>query len=194
MATATRLTLEEWLARPDTEPAGEFVDGEVHQKPMPNLAHYILAGLFVELLRGHVRRLNLGLVGPELRCVFGPLTGRRGYVPDVAFVSHARLPVADARALVPFPFPPDLAVEILSPDQDVARFARKLRFCLRHGVRLIWVVDPIAETVAVHRPGVEPVTLRVGDTLDGADVLPGFTLALAAVFAELRLSGGQEDA
>jgi hypothetical protein len=52
------------------------------------------------------------------------------------------------RALVPLPFPPDLAIEILSPDQDMERLAR------------------------------------------GADVLPGFALTLATVFAELRLSGG----
>jgi Uma2 family endonuclease len=89
MATAMRLSLKEWLARPDTEPASEFVDGEVHQKPMPNLAHYILAGFLVARLHSYVRRLNLGLVGPELRCVFGPLSGRRGYVPDVAPLSAA---------------------------------------------------------------------------------------------------------
>lgn len=78
MATSTRISLEDWLDQPDTEPSSEFVCGEVIQKPMPNLPRFILAGLFVELLHRHVRRHNLGLVGPELRCVFGPLTGRRG--------------------------------------------------------------------------------------------------------------------
>jgi Uma2 family endonuclease len=94
---------------------------------------------------------------------------------------------------VPFPFPPDLAIEILSPDQNMDRFARKLRFCLRHGVRLIWVVGPSAESVTVYRPAADPVTLRGGDTLDGEGILPGFSLPVAAIFAELRLSGERAD-
>ena len=187
MATAIRMSLDEWLARPDTEPSSEFVRGEVLQKPMPNLPHYVIAGFLVSLLWTHARRLSLGLVGPELRCVFGPVSGRRGYVPDIAFISRERLPPGDARSLVPFRVPPDLAIEILSPDPEMDRFLEKLRYYLRHGVRLVWVVDPIAETVTVHRPGADPITLGVGDTLTGDDVLPEFTLPVAAIFAELRL-------
>ena len=53
---------------------------------------------------------------------------------------------------------------------------------LSHGVRLCWVVDPDTRTIDVHRPGVAVVTLGEDDTLDGGDVLPGFTCAVAAVF------------
>lgn len=189
MAATVRPTLDEWLTRPDTEPASEYVCGEVLQKPMPDLPHAILAGLLIELLRPYVRRLNLGLVAPELRCVFGPPSGTRGYVPDVAFISRARLPHGDARALVPFRAAPDVAIEILSPDPQMGRFSEKIQFYLRHGVRLVWVVDPVAETVTVHQPAADPFTLGTGDTLDGGDLLPGFTLPVADVFAELMLGG-----
>jgi hypothetical protein len=54
-------------------------------------------------------------------------------------------------------------------------------------VRLVWVVDPDAETVTVLRPDADPRTHGVGDTLDGAGVLPGFTLPVAGIFAELQL-------
>ncbi len=103
MASAIRISLDEWLAQPETKPAGEFVCGEVLQKPMPNFPHYLLSGFMLNALWAHVRRHKLGFVGPELRCVFGPMSGRRGYVPDVAFVRRERLTGGDARELVPFP-------------------------------------------------------------------------------------------
>lgn len=62
-------------------------------------------------------------------------------------------------------------------------------FYLRHGVRLVWVVDPRAETVTVHRPDADAFTLGAGDVLDGGDVLPGFILPVADIFAELKLDG-----
>lgn len=186
MTATVRLTLDEWLARPDTEPSSEFVCGEVLQKPMPNLPHFILARFLVVVLDAHIKRLRLGLVGPELRCIFGP-PGTHGYVPDVSFVSRSRLKGRDARDMVPLLGAPDLAIEVLSPDQHMGRFTEKIQFYLRHGVRLVWVVDPIAETVTVHQPDADSFTLSAGDTLDGGDVLPGFTLPIADIFAELTL-------
>lgn len=189
MGTTVRISLDEWLAQPDTEPSSEFICGEVLQKPMPNFPHYLLSGFLLYVVGVHVRSHNLGFVGPELRCVFGPLSGRRGYVPDIAFVSRGRIPRGDARSLVPFPYPPDMAIEVLSPDQNIGRFTEKVQFYLRHGVRLVWVVDPIAETVTVHRPDDDPVTLSAGDTLDGVDVVPGFTLPVSDIFAQLTFDG-----
>lgn len=189
MTTITGLTLDEWLKLPETKPASEYARGEVLQKPMPNFPHYLLAGYFIDVLRAFVRRDNLGFVGPELRCVFGPQSGRRGYVSDVVFISRARISATDARRLVPFREPPDLAVEVLSPDQQIDWFTEKIEFYLQHGVRLIWVVDPLAETVTVHRPEAEQDTLRAGDTLTGGDVLPGFSVPVADIFSELQLAG-----
>lgn len=189
MATKTKdkLTLAEFLARPETKPAREFVCGEVFRKPMPDLPHSLVQSFFLVMLPAFIRPRALGRCGAELRCIFGPAGEERGYVPDVVFISRARLPHGDARAVVPFRAAPDLAIEVLSPRQRMDRFRTKLSFYLEHGVRLVWVVDPRAETVTVHRPGADPVVVRAGDTLDGADLLPGFTLPVADIFAELRL-------
>jgi hypothetical protein len=55
---------------------------------------------------------------------------------------------------------------------------------LQRGACFVWVVWPTRRQVDVWTPGQEvPMTLSVGDTLDGADVLPGFTYALADLFA-----------
>ena len=188
MTTKPKLTLDEFLALPETEPASEYVCGEVIQKPTPTFAHSLLQAFFVVVLSQFLRTSGLGWrVGPELRCVFGPPGRERPYVPDVVVISRERLPEGDTRRVVPFRAPPDVAIEILSPDQPMGRFTDKIDFYLRHGVRLIWVVDPPAETVTVHAPDADPVTLTVDDTLDGGTVLPGFTVAVADIFAELHI-------
>jgi Uma2 family endonuclease len=61
---------------------------------------------------------------------------------------------------------------------------------LNAGVRLVWVVYPEDRQVVVYRPGEAAATLGVGDTLDGGDVLPGFSVALAALFAVLDSTAG----
>jgi Uma2 family endonuclease len=62
-----------------------------------------------------------------------------------------------------------------------------LRFYLLHGVRLVWVVDPIAQTITVYAPGAgDERVLQSGDTLDGGDVLPGFSVQVDEVMAQLR--------
>lgn len=187
MATTTRLTLDEFLALPDTEPASEYACGEVTQKPMPGLSRYFLCQLIALRLGLFVRERKLGRIGPELRCIFGEPGSERTFVPDIAFVSWERLPRGDARAVRQFRSAPDMAIEVLSPGQGMTRFLAKIAFYLRHGVRLVWVVDPETETVTALSPGTDPQTLGRGDALDGGDVLPGLRLGIDEIFAELMV-------
>ena len=187
MTTTARLTLEQFLALPDTEPASEYACGEVIQKPMPGLTHYVIQHFFDLVLGLFLRQTRLGRVGPELRCIFGPPGRERVFVPDIAFLGWQRLPRGDTRNTLQFRVAPDLAIEILSPNQPMGRFTEKIQFYLLYGVRLVWVVDPAAETVTVLVSGEEPRTLSAGDTLDGGDVLPEFSIAVADIFAEMDL-------
>ncbi len=187
MTTRKRMTLEEFLAAPDTEPASEYACGEVFRKPMPTNAHGILQLYIGMLLFQFLSRTRLGRVRTEWRCIFGPPGRRRAFVPDVVYASFERLPPVDATVQAYLETAPDLAVEILSPHESAARFASKLRFYLLHGVRLVWVVDPLAQTITVYTPGqADERVLRVGDTLAGADVLPGFSASVADIMAQLR--------
>ena len=77
MATTTRLSLDEFLARPDTKPASEWVCGEVSRKPMRDSAHAAMQSYFIVLLFQYLARTRLGRAGPEWRCIFGPPGGRR---------------------------------------------------------------------------------------------------------------------
>ncbi len=80
---------------------------------------------------------------------------------------------------------PDLAVEVLNEGNTEQEMERKLKEYFLAGTRLVWFVDPESRTVRVYTSPEEPVTLKEGDTLSGADVLPGFALPLKELFARL---------
>jgi Uma2 family endonuclease len=99
--------------------------------------------------------------------------------PDVGFISKER----NNKAVKGFvPHAPDFAVEVVSPNDSYSLVSRKVTLYLRYGTRLIWIVDPQYKTVTVHTPQGSRV-FEAGETLDGGDVLPGFTLAVQDIFA-----------
>ena len=139
------------------------------------------------LLNAFVRPRNLGLVSsPDgtLRLWAG-----RVRIPDVAFTSWDRMP-GRKRPTKPIPeLSPDLAVEVLSPSNTKGEMQLKLTDYFSVNVRLVWIVDPQARTVKVYT-GLDDMTLlSERDTLDGGAVLPGFSVSLADLFAELDRQG-----
>jgi Uma2 family endonuclease len=80
------------------------------------------------------------------------------------------------------PVAPDLAVEVVSPSDRDARVTQNAITYLDAGTRLVWVVEPDSQTVTVYTPDLTARILRAEDTLDGGDVLPGFTLKVAEIF------------
>ncbi len=103
--------------------------------------------------------------------------------PDIAFISAERVAACTSTSGYGSG-PPDLAVEVLSPDDRKRDVQLKTARWLDAGVRVVWNVDPRLCTVAIHRPRAEPVILNIDDTLDGGDVLPGFRFPVAEIFVE----------
>lgn len=99
--------------------------------------------------------------------------------PDVAFVRAGRVAISPSYV----EGPPDLAVEVLSPDDRPGYIREKVKEWLEAGTRLVWVVDPGARTVAVHEPGRKSRVVRESGVLPGGDVLPGFALAVRDIFS-----------
>ncbi|MGI8552340.1 MAG: Uma2 family endonuclease [Dehalococcoidia bacterium] len=187
MTRMLRPSLDEFLTIPDTEPASEYLCGEVSQKPMPTNAHATLQGYLQVVLFQFLLKTRLGRVLPEWRCIFGAVGRERALVPDLVVVRNEHLPRGDVRDTPYLRTAPDLAIEILSPHQPVRAFVDKVHFYLVHGVRLLWVVDPATETVLVLRPGEDSSTLTTADQLDGGSVLPGFSLPVRDLFAQLHI-------
>jgi Uma2 family endonuclease len=157
----------------------ELIDGVLVEKDMG----YWESVLAIELARlwgNFVRRRKLGTVAGEA----GMLRLSPGLVriPDVSFVSRARL-AHHRRARAPIlPLAPDLAVEVLSEGNTPREMARKVREYFDSGSRLVWLVDPRTRTVAVHTSPGKPFILTEKQTLTGGDVLVGFTLQLRKLF------------
>ena len=108
----------------------------------------------------------------------GPDTVRE---PDVAFTSAEKIPL-DAEIDGYAEVVPDLVVEIVSPS-DSRRWARdRAQMWLDYGAPLVWIVHPDTSTIDAYRPGAGATTLHEDDSLDGHDILPGFTCPVSTIF------------
>jgi len=101
--------------------------------------------------------------------------------PDIAFIGTERVLLTGVPDKF-WPGPPDLAVEVLSPEDTVYEVEEKVEEWLSAGAKAVWVVNPRKQTVAVHRLQAPVRTFTARDRLDGEDVLPGFSCDLAKVF------------
>jgi Uma2 family endonuclease len=164
----------------------ELVDGVLVEKGM-GYTESLVAGVLIEVLRAFVVPRNLGVIsGADGIVQLFPGLVR---VPDVAFASWDRFP---ERKLPKEPIPslaPDLAIEVLSASNTTAEMQRKRDEYFAAGVRLVWEIDPATRKVAVYSPDGAVVWLEGNQILDGGSVLPGFTLNLANLFAELDRHG-----
>ncbi len=126
----------------------------------------------------------------ETRATFGGWSP----VPDVVVYRWARIPYdADGNLLDDFVEPPDIAVEIVSPEQSVAELRRGCARYVANGVGIALPLDPRDESILDFRPGAPPRKLDADERieLDGGStrwgtVLPGFALTLRELFASLR--------
>ena len=131
------------------------------------------------MLLQHVRSNDLGQVWTEVgfRLASNPDTVR---APDLAFVRKARLPSKDATGF--YRGAPDLAIEVLSPDETQSEVREKIDDYVAAGTPVVVIVDPDAQRATVHRAGAAVVAAGPNDTLDLGDVVAGFTLPLSEVF------------
>ena len=177
------MTLEAFLQLPETQPASEFIDGAVIQKPMPQGQHSLIQTTFCETINQVAKSQKIAAVFPELRCVFGG----DATVPDVAVFRWERIPRTDSgRIANRFDLHPDWAIEILSPDQSQNKVLGKLLHCSQHGTELGWLIDPEDESILVIFPQ-QRVQLLKGESqlpmLDGIEL----ELTVNQVFGWLAL-------
>ncbi|MFH1920479.1 MAG: Uma2 family endonuclease [Planctomycetota bacterium] len=160
----------------------ELVDGVLMEKTVGTYESY-LALLLGQLLGVYVRENHLGIVlGADGIIRLAPGLVR---IPDVSFISWERLPGRKVPREPIADLSPDLAVEVISKGNTREEMERKLADYFAAQVRQVWYVHhtPRRE-VRVYIAPEEFAVLGEEDTLDGGDVLPGFTLALKGFFAE----------
>lgn len=181
--TEQRLTLDEFLQLPEEgETTLEYLDGEVTEKVSPKVYHGTLQSEFWGFLRDFAGPRKLGMAFTETRATFGGWSP----VPDVIFYTWDRLERLPSGKLAPdFKTPPDLAIEIVSPEQSVNAQLRKCLWYVENGVRIVLLVDPKDESVVTFRAHTSPVVLHGADRIDLSEVLPGFELTVQQLFDSL---------
>ncbi len=128
----TLLTLEEFLQLPETEPASEYIDGVVIQKPMPQGEHSAIQTELAPALHSIVKPNPIARAFTGLRCTFGG----RSTVPDISVFLWERIPRKENGGVANvFSIAPDWTIEILSPDQNQTKVTKNILHCLKHGTK-----------------------------------------------------------
>jgi Uma2 family endonuclease len=183
-AIGRRMTLDEFLELPETEPALEYAGGVVRQKVAPQGEHVTLQDEFMQCINALARPQKLARAYSELRTTFAGLSR----VPDVAVYLWDRIPrQPNGRVANRFTEPPDIAIEIVSPDQTATELVSKCIWYVKNGVRIALIADPHEDTVLRFRPDALPDVLTGNDRIDLDEVLPGFELTVDQLFSSLVL-------
>ena len=178
-ARSKMLTLEEFQKLPETQPASEYINGQIIQKPMPQGKHSRIQGEFVSAINVVVKPQKIACAFPELRCTFGG----RSTIPDIAVFVWNRIPCdEDGEIANAFSLAPDWTIEILSPDQSQTKVTKNILHCLKHGTQIGWLIDPDEKTVFVYRPKQE---IEVFDEPDVLLRVPSFVSELNLTVKDL---------
>ena len=182
MTTTTRpMTAEEILLLPDDGYRYELVRGDLKQMSPSGNYHGRLASNVNVPLGSYVRANDLGQTYvADTGYLISSDTVR---APDVAFISRERLEkIGETDGY--WPGAPDLVVEVISPNDRYTEVEEKVAEWLGAGARMVIVVNPRRRSVRVHRSLSDVIDLTQGDVIDGADVVPGWTLPLSEIFED----------
>jgi Uma2 family endonuclease len=180
MATAAQITTADQLFEANL-PHCELIEGEIVKMSPAGFDHGSVAFRIAKVLSRFLEQRQLGIaVTAEagFRIARDPDTVR---VPDLAFVKADRVPSGRVKGF--FQGAPDLAIEVVSPNDRASEVMAKAQDWLQAGCLLVWVVDPETRTICIYGSRSEITVLSEADTLTGGDVLPGFAVPVAEIFA-----------
>jgi len=173
-------TPEDLLSMPDRKNY-ELVDGHLVERHMSQLSSWV-GGRLSGKLNGFLDTNPAGWVWPaDLGYECFPDHPKKVRKPDVSFIRVERMPggpTSEGYAHIA----PDLAAEVVSPNDLWHEVQAKVHEYLALGVRLVWVIDPESRTMYVYRRNGSVSWLREGDEISGEDILPGFRCELASIF------------
>ena len=184
MSTTTQLITAEQLFHMPKEEAWrcELIEGMLTKMSPAGTEHGDISLTLGGLLWQHVRANKLGKVlaaETGFKVASNPDTV---LAPDAAFIRREEFERIGMTKKF-WPGAPDLAAEVMSPDDTVRQTDEKAKAWLAYGARMVWVVNPKQRTVSVYRPDADVVVLTEGDALDGEDVVPGFRCHVSEIFS-----------
>jgi Uma2 family endonuclease len=179
VTTQPIMTAEQLFQAPDLGRC-ELLRGELVMMSPAASEHGMIVAEIAGILRNFVKPRSLGVVlGAEagFRISSDPDTV---LAPDVAFVRMHRVSSGLPKGY--FPGAPDLAVEVLSPNDRAGEMCAKVQAWLNAGCSSVWVVDPKTQTVTVYGADRKAIMFASADVLTGGELLPGFNSPVAGIF------------
>lgn len=181
MATVRTTSAEDLLAMPDDGFRYELIRGMLKKMTPAEHEHGRIAAIVTASLVQHVTANELGAVYAAetgFKLASNPDHVR---APDVAFIRRERLEqTGEVEGY--WAGAPDLAVEVVSPNDRYTDIEDKVFDWLNAGTRMVIVVNPRKRAVTVYCSRADVTVLTVGDTLDGGDVVPGWKMAVKDMF------------
>lgn len=177
-------TDEAFMALPEDSDRYELVNGELINMGNSGMEHGYIASILVSYLVVCVKTHKLGVVC-DSSTAFAMKAGNKRS-PDVSFVAKTRLQGLKRLPKGFFEGAPDLAIEVISPNNTFEEIHQKIVEYFENGSRLVWVVNPSEETVTIYHSPRPDRLLTSTDSLDGEDVVPNFSLNVSELFSELE--------
>ncbi len=178
-ASVDLLTLSEFLKLPEMEPASEFIDGKIFQKPMPQGKHSSIQTEIATTINLKLRSQRIARAFSELRCTFGD----RSIVPDVSVFAWDRISRDENGEVTnSFQIAPDWTIEILSPEQSQTKVTKNILHCLEYGTQIGWLIDPSEKSIFVYR---SPQQIILFDAPDRQLPVPDFASAIELTIADI---------
>jgi len=170
---------------PDSDARYEWVDGQLREKPPMGAESNRVATVLIHLLDSHAAAHRLGLVFSQ-ECGYQIFSSQPKKVrkPDASFIARGRLP-NDRPPRGNVLIPPDLAVEVVPPNDLAEDIETRVADYLQAGVKLLWVLYPGTRSLWVIRQDGSAAHLTEAHDLSGEEVLPGFTCPIQALFADI---------
>jgi Uma2 family endonuclease len=182
---ATRITPEQFLDLPDRD-RYELMKGELVEMPVMSLEGSAIGSRLISLLQAHADANEAGIVlTSEATYQCFPDDPARIRRPDVSFIRAGRLPVEQYEQ-GHCRIPPDLAVEIVSPNDVMFDLEEKIQEYLAAGVELVWMISPKSRSVTAYRPHGRREAFELGDVVTGESVLPGLQFHVSELFPKLQ--------
>lgn len=167
----------------DPEKNYEIVNGVPEEKEMPGARHGMITARLAIRLGGFIEANHLGETFTEVNYKIG----HNERIPDLSFVAADRIPPEGVPESV-WQIPPDLAVEIIAPNDLHEKVNGKVLEYLEAGVQQVWIVSPEIRTVTIFRSMEQAQIFAKDSVLESPDLLPGFRCPLAELFPAALLS------
>lgn len=175
-----QMTVHELAALAGNDGRYDLIRGDLLEMAPAGGEHGEIAAGIIGRLWAHATANDLGRV----------YTSETGFVfardpdtvlaPDAAFIRKERVP---ERTTGFYEIAPDLVVEVVSPGDSAHYVSTKVMEFLNGGVWVVWIVDPSVNTITVYRRDLSAQILTQSDLLDGGDIIPDFTVAVADIFS-----------